>query len=98
VRVDLVYFTGCPNVAPMRELLSRCLARVYHDTKVIEVNTDDPSTAESYRSLPSPTVLVDGVDVLGGDTDGAAACRTRLPTEDELLSALRRRQSSGSVT
>jgi hypothetical protein len=88
VRVELVYFTGCPSVPLMRELLTRCLARLGRDTEVIEVNTDTAGNGDDYGRLSSPTVLVDGVDVLGNGDVGAKSCRSRLPTEDELMSAL----------
>jgi hypothetical protein len=83
-----VYLTGCPNVVPMRELLKRCLVRLGLDPSIIEVETGAMRTGDRYRRLPSPTVLVDGVDVLGEDVGAAASCRLRLPTEQELLSAL----------
>jgi hypothetical protein len=88
MRVELVYFTGCPNLAAMRALLLRCLQKCHIDTEVVEVNTDDPPSPERYRGLASPAVLVDGVDVLRGATGEANACRLRLPTEAELIAAL----------
>jgi hypothetical protein len=89
VRVELVYFTGCPNVEPMRELLAECLVRLGGHSEIVEINTDTAASADRYRRFASPTVLVDGVDVLGGAAVGAVSCRLRLPTEQELLSALR---------
>ena len=89
MRVELVYFTGCPNFAPMRELLHRCLERCGFDRAVVEVNTDDPTTPATYRRFASPTVLVDGVDVLAGTLSDAAACRLDLPSETDLIAAIR---------
>jgi hypothetical protein len=88
VRVELVYFTGCPNVPPMRELLRRCLAQIGVSEEVFEINTDTATVPESYRQLGSPTVLVDGVDVLGNHSGGAESCRLQLPTEAQLMAAL----------
>jgi hypothetical protein len=96
VRVELVYFTGCPNVAPLRELLTRCLNRLGLHMEIAEINTDAALSDDSYRQMPSPTVLVDGVDVLGDAGGGAASCRLRMPTEAELLSALQ--ATSGYAT
>jgi hypothetical protein len=87
--VELVYFTGCPNVAPMRALLVRCLQSCDIETAIVEVNTDDPAARQSYRGLASPAVLVNSVDVLAGELSGGGkACRLKLPTEAELISAL----------
>lgn len=88
MRVELVYFTGCPNVAPMRDLLRRCLGRLGLVDEVIEINTDTATVPERYRQLGSPTVLVDCVDVLGNHVGGGESCRLQLPTEAQLMAAL----------
>jgi hypothetical protein len=89
VRVELVYFTGCPNVPPMRELLRRCLGRLGLADEITEINTDTATAPQRYRQLGSPTVLVDGVDVLGNHVvGGAESCRLQLPTEAQLMAAL----------
>jgi hypothetical protein len=92
MRVELVYFTGCPNVAPVREVLRRCLTQLGLHNEIVDVNTDAPTVTETYRVFGSPTVLIDGVDVLGKPAGCADACRLQLPTENELLSALRVRK------
>jgi hypothetical protein len=83
-----VYFTGCPNVPALRELLARCIRRLGVATDVREVNTDDAGSEDRYRQLPSPALLVDGVDVLGSADGAAASCRLTMPTEEELLAVL----------
>ena len=88
MRVELVYFSGCPNVTPLRQLLRRCLERCGLEPAIIEVNTDEPSTPEGYRRFGSPTVLFDGVDVVAGPLGGAESCRLQLPTEAELMAAI----------
>jgi hypothetical protein len=92
MRVELVYFTGCPNVAPVRELLRRCLTQLGLHNEIVDVKTDAPTVPETYRVFGSPTVLIDGVDVLGKPAGCADACRLQLPTENELLAALRVRK------
>jgi hypothetical protein len=89
MRVELVYFTGCPNVPSMRQLLRRCLEACGLDPEIVEVNTQDPTTLASYRRFSSPTVLVEGVDVLAGTTSDAEACRLEMPSEAELIAAIR---------
>ena len=88
MRVELVYFSGCPNVPAMRDLLRRCLAQLGLVDEVVEINTDTATAPESYRQLGSPTVLVDGADVLGKHLGGAESCRLQLPTEAQVMAAL----------
>ena len=94
MRVEIVYFTGCPNVAAMRELVRRCLMRCGFDQAIDEVNTDEPTTPAEYRRFASPTVLVDGVDILAGALSDAAACRLGMPSEAELIAAIRGQHES----
>lgn len=63
---------GCPNAALARRLLVDCLSEVGFAERVVE----------RVGAYPSPTVLVDGVDVM---TPGAPlianACRLDLPDQ-----------------
>lgn len=90
LHVELVYFTGCPHAEPMRERLHRCLERCGVEYFVTDVRTDEPTTDPRYRFLPSPSVLVNGVDVLGSVLTEECACRMRLPTEAELLHSIQK--------
>ncbi|ALI24088.1 hypothetical protein XA26_02220 [Mycolicibacterium fortuitum] len=50
----------------------------------------DDVVVERVGAYPSPTVLVDGVDIMKPGTELAAdACRLDLPTRDRVLAALR---------
>lgn len=80
VRVELRAVPDCPNLDAARELLRACLG---------EAGLPD-EFVERIGAYPSPSVLVDGVDVTGADPDGAACCVLRLPTRNEILAALRR--------
>jgi hypothetical protein len=44
---------------------------------------------ERVGDFPSPTVLVDGTDVMGQPPRSGASCRLDVPTEDRVLAALR---------
>jgi hypothetical protein len=94
MRVELIYFSGCPNVAVTRELLLRCLRQCGLDPVIVDVNTDDPSTPASYLGFASPTVLVEGLDVLESVASSGAACRITLPTEADLITAIRGRDEA----
>lgn len=73
-RVELVYFTGCPHVNAARNALRSALEAEGLEVRWREWNRDDPHTPESLRRYGSPTVLVDGRDVVDAP-DGGSCCR-----------------------
>jgi alkylmercury lyase len=82
VQVELLSVSGCPNVDATRRMVHGCLTELGLDTTVIE-------RVGRYRS---PTVVVNGVDVMGAvAADGMddTACRLDLPSRDRVLAALR---------
>jgi hypothetical protein len=79
MRIELLSVPDCPNVGPVRELLRNCLDRLGADAEVVERVGD----------FPSPTVLVDGADVMGTPTGPGVSCRLDLPTEERIVAALR---------
>jgi len=84
MRIELRSSPGCPNAAPVRKLLADCLA---------ELGIVDP-VIELVGRYPSPTLLVDGVDVMNHDEDSASeVCRLDLPNHQHVLDALRAAQS-----
>lgn len=81
VRVELLSAPGCPNVAATRQMLVDCLAELALNTRLIEC-------VGRYRS---PTVLVEGVDVMSPATSDRVdgdACRLDLPSRDRVLAAI----------
>lgn len=82
VHVELLSHEGCPLAGDTRRLLRECLVEAGLTTPVIE----------RVGAHPSPTVLVDGRDVMGepGPAPGVAVCRLDPPSRDRLLRALLR--------
>lgn len=68
----------CPNLAPVRQALHAALADLGLP----------PVVTERVGDYPSPTVLINGVDVMGSTGDGPAACRLDLPTDERIRTAL----------
>ena len=68
---------NCPNLDASRDLLRACLAELGLPLSFTEREGD----------FPSPSVLVNGVDVTGSTGDGAA-CRLQLPTAEQIRAAL----------
>ncbi|WP_020658626.1 hypothetical protein [Amycolatopsis benzoatilytica] len=79
IRIELLTAPGCPNAAAARALVVDCLAESGVDRALVE-------RIGRYRS---PTVLVDGVDVMGAaDPAAGDACRLDVPTRSRILAAL----------
>ena len=80
--VELLVSPDCPNAPGARRVLGDCLRELGLPVDV----------REHVGDFPSPTVLVDGVDVMT-DVHGvgrAQACRLDVPTAPRVLAALHR--------
>lgn len=78
--VELFVAPDCPHAGTARRTLAACVERLGPAVAVREVVGD----------YPSPTILVDGIDVMTG-ANGVSpghACRLDLPTPSRLLAAL----------
>jgi hypothetical protein len=80
IEVELRHVAGCPHTDAARSLLRECLTELQLDMAVEDKEGD----------YPSPTILVNGEDVMGAPASQAAACRLDVPTRQRLLLALRR--------
>jgi hypothetical protein len=86
-QVELLLVPQCPHANRARTVLARCLDEAGLTVPVVERVGD----------YPSPTVLVNGVDVMTGSTGipHAQACRLDLPTPERVLAVLRSQASAG---
>jgi hypothetical protein len=82
VRIELRTSPGCPNAATARKTVTDCLTALGIDVPVIE----------RVGRYPSPTVLVDGIDVMRRDGKSMLGdmCRLDLPTPQRILNALQK--------
>jgi hypothetical protein len=80
VRVELLHHAGCRSARAAHGLVRECLALLALPDPVL-VRVGD---------YPSPTVLVDGTDVMRPDAElsEASACRIDVPTRERVLAAL----------
>lgn len=79
MKIEVLYFDGCPNHKPAIELVHQVLREGGIQAEVAEVNVPDAVTAESTRFLGSPSIRVDGLDVEPAARtarDYALSCRT----------------------
>lgn len=98
MRVELLWFAGCPNWQETDLRLRRAvaLASVDADVVLVEVATDED--AERLRFRGSPTVLIDGKDPFAKEADPVGlSCRVfrtadglrGAPTVQQLVDVLR---------
>lgn len=86
VLIELLTAPGCPNAAAARATIADCLS-------ILGI---DVPTIDRVGRYPSPTLLVDGVDVMRPESGvrNGDACRLDLPTPQRVLDALQRRNST----
>jgi hypothetical protein len=73
--VELIYETGCPNIVDTRENLLRAFSEAQVSAKWTEWDAASQESPERVRGFGSPTVLVDGNDVVGQIRTGTSCCR-----------------------
>ena len=76
--IEILYLAGCPHAAAAVALVRRCAARLGLDIAVVEHEADGPS----------PSVRVNGRDVMGEPPGAWPTCRLDLPTEAKVMGAL----------
>jgi hypothetical protein len=79
MKIELLHVPGCANLENARQLLSSTLSELGLDEQI----------EEEEGSYPSPTILVDGRDVMGRPEATGASCRLDVPTRERLVGALR---------
>ena len=99
MRIDFLYWRGCPSHPEARELLGEVLAARGIDAEVVEREVTTDEEAQELAFPGSPTIRVDGrdVDPVGGSARPALTCRIYLlpdgrvspvPTREQLEEAL----------
>ncbi|HWU89897.1 MAG TPA: glutathione S-transferase N-terminal domain-containing protein [Kofleriaceae bacterium] len=75
MNIQLLHFSGCPNVDGARMALRDALAAEELDVPIEEIDVEDPAAPPWARGWGSPTILIDGEDVAGGRPSSSCACR-----------------------
>jgi len=89
VRVELLYFEGCPNHERLLPRLNELVAGADPGAGVELRRVESIEAAERERFLGSPTVRIDGVDVDPGAADRTDfGLKCRLYRSDEGTSGL----------
>jgi len=94
MKIELIYFNGCPNINLARENIKKALADIGDKIKWDEWEQSDPNAPDYIRQYGSPTILVNGKDVVGSPSDTCSANSCRLyengsaPSIDIIKSAI----------
>lgn len=79
MRIELLWFDGCPNHEAVREDLDRALGGRGLDVSLVKSIRVDETSAASVRFPGSPTIRVNGDDIEPGFRDeGDYSLRCRL--------------------
>lgn len=65
INVELVYFTGCPNVDDARSNLRSAFTQLGRVPEWREWNLDDTDTPDRVRGFASPAILIRGAHLFG---------------------------------
>jgi hypothetical protein len=81
MRIELLTAPECPNAEAAKSMLTKCLNALGLDEPIIH----------RIGAYPSPTVLIDGNDLMGADSGSLSgeACRLDLPDPARICDALR---------
>lgn len=63
MKVEVLYFKGCPNHLPTVERLREALHKMGLHDKICEIEVDSHDKAEATAFLGSPSVRINGVDI-----------------------------------
>ena len=101
MKIEILYFEGCPNHEPADRAVREVLAELNVDAEITHVDVPDEATAARVRFPGSPTIRVDGEDVAPEEANGSYSLRCRiyqtssgmtgLPDIEAIRAAIRRR-------
>jgi len=100
MKIEVLYFDGCPNHRPAVELVREVLREQRLAANIVEVNIRDQSAAQARCFLGSPTIRINGLDVEPSarlSKDYGMMCRTYIdgmqrsgaPSKEMIRAALR---------
>ena len=94
MKIEVLYFDGCPNHLPAAERVRAVVERDNVAAEIVEVEVKDEAEAKALAFPGSPTIRVNGVDIepaARGTAETGFACRRYaggLPSEDLIRAAV----------
>ena len=78
MKIQVLYFQGCPHHAPTVALVRDVVSQLGLAAEIEEIEVTSPEEAQRWRFLGSPSVRVNGIDIdpdAPSRTDYHANCR-----------------------
>jgi hypothetical protein len=101
VKIEILSFKGCPNHEPADLAVREVLAELGVRAQIVYVDVPDEAAAARIRFPGSPTIRVDGEDVVPAEDDDLYSLRCRVyrttsgfsgvPNKQALRAAVERR-------
>ncbi len=63
MKIELLWFEGCPNHRPATDLLKEILAENRLEDEIVSIEVPDLETGEMVKFPGSPTIRIDGKDI-----------------------------------
>ncbi len=100
MKIEVLYFSGCPNHAPAIERVREALRTEGLSGEIVEIEVPDTESAQRLKFLGSPSVRVNSIDIepeARSRTEFGMMCRTYavsgrgegLPSREMLRQAIR---------
>lgn len=94
MNIELLGFRNCPNTPAMRRNLQAALKSVGDGLTFDDINQETLPTGDLRRGWPTPTVLVNGVDLFGmtAPNSPSMGCRVYaggVPNTDDIAARVR---------
>jgi hypothetical protein len=95
MRIEVLYFEGCPNYLPAVDRLRNVLQQEGLPAEVAEIEVKDESGAKVLKFFGSPTIRVNGLDIESdcrNVEETGFACRRYsggLPSEQMIRTAIK---------
>jgi copper chaperone CopZ len=100
MKIEVLYFSGCPNHAPAVERVREALRDEGLRAEIVETEVADPETAQRMKFLGSPSIRVNGLDIepearsrtafgIMCRTYADGCCQNGLPSPELIRAALR---------
>lgn len=100
LKLQFQYFEGCPNHIKMWNSISEAIKGLEDRIELEKVLVEDEVTAMQVKFRGSPTLVIDGEDLLGmpAPSEPSLACRyypNGIPTKEEIRKIISMKLSKG---
>ncbi len=92
IKLEFQYFKGCPHQDPLRKNLLQAIRGIEDRVEMAEILVEDEESAVNVKFRGSPTLLINGEDLLGMPPPDKPSLSCRLYQKGVPSAALIRRK------